>query len=311
MKTPVTDLSFHGNWAELLPLLRRCPHLANSASDPKGYTPLHQAAWHSASLALVGELLALGANPALKTHNKHQTAQDIVIEKHPGREDLKYILAPGKRTLAQLMRKIVANTRVLFHAYDGNQTVCDRLIECFTSDSCHPTDEEVDARIDAAFRAVTGCSLSSLRPVEFGPNESFTLTADGSFWKDRFLPLLREYTSRAHIIPIEKEWAVVSDLFDPAPRTWGLRGDLFLWMEMRQALCHVEIPEQPQDLAQTISSTFSALTGRDLTRSADFLVNRFARGGMSSGMICSRFWSEEFIPLLQQRSGWLHEAWRR
>src|SRR5439155_20099371 len=163
-------------------------------------------------------------------HIKHQSAQDIAIEKHADREDLEYVLAPAGRTLAQLMRKVVADTPDLFTAYDGNQALCDRLIECFGSDSCHQTDEEVDARIDAAFRAVTGVALSSPRAIECGPNESFRLRADTSFWQNRFLCALREYTSRTHSIPIEKEWAVVSDLFDPAPDTWGLRGDLFLWM---------------------------------------------------------------------------------
>jgi hypothetical protein len=57
MDKQVIDLSFHGNWAELLPLLRRYPNLVNAASEPKGYTALHQAAWHGASLAVVGELL--------------------------------------------------------------------------------------------------------------------------------------------------------------------------------------------------------------------------------------------------------------
>jgi hypothetical protein len=311
MNKQVAELAFHGNWAVLLPLLRDHPHLVNAASELKAYTPLHQTAWHGANLAVVGELLAIGADRGLKTHNKHQTAQDIAIEKHADRADLEYILAQGSRTLAQLMRKVVSNTPDLFTAYDGNQTVCDRLIECFGSDSCHHTDEEVEVRVDAAFRALTGVALSSSRAIECGPNESFKLRADTSFWEDRFLPALREYMSRAHVIPIEKEWAVVSDLFDPAPDQWGLRGDLFLWMEMRQALCHVEIPQQPEGLAQTISSAFMALTGTALARSVDFPVNRLARGGMSGGMVCGQFWIEEFIPLLQQRSKWLQETWRR
>ncbi len=190
-------------------------------------------------------------------------------------------------------------------------SVCDRLIECFGSDSCHHTNEEVDVRVDAAFRAVTGFALASSPAIDCGPNESFRLRADTSFWENQFLRILREYSARAHIIPIEKEWAVVSDLFEPAPHTWGLRGDLFLWLEMRQALCHVEIPQQPEGLAQTISAAFTALTGMALTRSVNFPVKRLARGGMSGGMVSSQFWSEEFIPLLQQRSKWLQETWRR
>lgn len=307
----VTELAYRGNWPALLTLLREHPDLVNSASESKAYCALHQAAWHGASLSVVGELLALGADRSLTTQNKHQTAQDIAREKHADRPDLQYILEPRGRTLAQLMRKVVAETPDLFTSYDGNQIVCDRLIECFGSDSCHHTDEDVEMRIDAAFMAVTGVTLSSACEIECGPKQDFSIKADTNFWKTRFLRKLREHTFRAHAIPIEKEWAVVSDLFDPAPDHWGLRGDLFLWMEMRQALCHVEIPQQDVGLERVITSAFTALTGMDLLRDVDFPVKRFARGGMSGGMVCSQYWREKFIPLLQQRSKWLQETWQR
>lgn len=311
MNKQVAEMAYRGNWDILLPLLRNHPYLVNAVTESKGYSPLHQAAWHGANLNVLGELLAIGADRELKTHHKHQTAQDIAIEKHADRADLDYVLAPQRRTLAQLMRKVVADTPDLFNSYDGNQTMCDRLIECFGSDSCHHTDEEVEVRLASAFIAVTGISFSAPHTIECGPNEVFSLIADTSFWKDRFLNALREHTPRAHVIPIEKEWAVIADLFEPTPLKWGLRGDLFLWMEMRQALCHVDIPQQPEELAQIISSAFTALTGGDLARRVDFSVKRFARGGMSGGMVCSQFWYEKLIPLLQHRSKWLQETWIR
>jgi hypothetical protein len=309
MDKEIAELAFIGNWSTLLPLLRRSPHLVNAASEPKGYTPLHQAAWHGADLAVVGELLALGADRSVKTHNKHQTAQDIALEKHPHRADLEYVLVPGKRTLAQLMRKVAAETP-LFEPYDGNQVLFDRLIECFGTDSCHHTDEAIEVRLEAAVNALAGETLSATRVIQCGPGESFAMAAETRFWKDRFLPMLRESARRANAIPLEKEWAVVADLFDPAPDQWGLRGDRFLWMEMRHALCHVEIPEEPEVLAQTITCAFAALTGVALDRQAEFYVKRFARGGMSSGMVSGQFWSERFIPLVQRRAQWLQETWR-
>jgi len=114
MQEQIIKLSRQGNWDTLLPLLKRSPNLVNAASEPKGYTALHQAAlhqaaWHGANLSVVGELLNLGADPELKTHNKQQTSQDIAVEKHPDRKDLNYILAPRPRTLAQLMPKVVAD----------------------------------------------------------------------------------------------------------------------------------------------------------------------------------------------------------
>jgi hypothetical protein len=308
MREQIVKFSHQGNWAALLPLLRHCPDLVNVGSATKGYTALHQAAWHGANLAVVGELLAMGANPASKTHNKQQTAQEIATEKHPDRKDLEYILTPRSRTLAQLMRKVVADTPDLFVSYDGNQMVCDRLIECFGSDTCQAINEDVEERFDAAFRSVTGFSLSPGQVIRWG-HLPYEWEADTDFWQNRFLPLLRVHTARAPIIPIEPQWAMVSDLFDPAPG-FGLRGDMFLWIEMSQALCHVEIPEQPEELEQIIASAFTALTGKDMTRSGDFYVSRFARGGMSSGMVCSDYWSREIIPLLQARLKWLQEAWR-
>jgi hypothetical protein len=112
----VAELAFHGQWRALLPLLRSHPDLANAASKSEGYTPLHQAAWHGADLSVIGELLAIGADRGLMTHNKNQTAQDIAKEKHPDRLDLEYVLAPGKRNLSQMMRKVVADIPDLFES---------------------------------------------------------------------------------------------------------------------------------------------------------------------------------------------------
>lgn len=311
MTKQIADLAFSGNWESLLPILRRNPTLVNSSSEQKGYTVLHQAAWHGASPSVVGELLALGADRGLRTQSKQQTAFDIAIEKHVGREDLKYILAPGSRSLSQLIRKAVAENPDLFGDYDGNQIICDRLVECFGSDAfCHSI-EELNTRMNAAFIAVTGVSLSLPVTITCGPSDFLSMEADTRFWSDRFLPILRELTVRSHLIPIEKEWAVIADLFYPAPNQWGLRGSPFLWLEMRQALCHVGVPETSDDLARILSAAFTSLTCKVMENARDFSVPRFSRGGMSGGWISSQFWSVDFIPMMQRRLLWLRETWRR
>ena len=312
MNKQVATLAFRGDWGELMPLLRRDPALVDSPSQTKGYTPLHQAAWHGVAPAIIGELLSLGADRSLKTI-KGQTAQEIAAQKHREREDLQYLLAPHRRTLGQLMRKS-ATASDTFKAYDGNQTVFDQLVRIFDAEPCPRTDEETEARVAAAFQAVTGIVLSDARREDqlihdFGV-EDFQLPGDLSFWKDRFFRALGACRSRAHKIPIEREWATVSDLFEPAPAQWGLRGDLFLWIEMRQALCHVELPENAEALAQTLSATFAALTGNPLGSTGQIPVDRFARGGMSGGFVSCEFWSRIFIPSLQLRLKWLRESWQ-
>jgi hypothetical protein len=303
LRDQVCTLAYHGKWGELLSVLRDHPELVNVESGSNGYSPLHQAAWHGANLSVVGGLLKLGADRSQKTRNKGQVAHQIACEKHEGRQDLEYILAPGGRNLSQLIRKVMADNQDLFDAYDGNQLLCDRLVECFCSSWGVVSNSNIDETIDSALMTLTGGSIS------FCPAEHFNFETSDIFWTRRFLPALRECVSKAYRIPIEEKWAVISDLFDPAPTPWGLRGDLFLWMEMRQALCHAEIPRQPDGLIEAVSAAFRALTGTSLERDATVQITRFARGGMSGGMVSGEFWSEQFIPLLVRRSAWLRQSW--
>jgi hypothetical protein len=304
MNKEAAELAFQGNWTALLPLLREHPSLVNSAKEPKGYTPLHQAAWHGETPSVIGQLLALGANPTIRTINNNQTAREIATEKHESRSDLQFLLSEQGRTLAQLMRKIVSESPDLFTAYDGNKILCDRLIESFGSDSVGPTQCDYEERLTAAFKAVTGVEMSSCSPIQCG---YLDMQADPSFWANRFLNLLSESGSRQHTTPVEKHWAVVSDLFDPAPAQWGMRGDPFLWMEMRQALCHVPIPESTEVLARIISCAFTALTGTELNSRADVDVPRLAKG--PHGCVSGEFWNDVFIPMMQQRKKWFQESW--
>ena len=56
IKKQVNSLAFRGDWEALLPLLKKNPNLVNSTSESQGYTALHQAAWHGASLTVIGTL---------------------------------------------------------------------------------------------------------------------------------------------------------------------------------------------------------------------------------------------------------------
>jgi len=305
----VNTLAFQGNWNALLDLLREHPDLVNLASESKGYTPLHQAAWHGASLSVIGELLAIGADRRLRTYNNHKTALDIASEKHPERPDLAYVLLEKQLTIAQLIRKVIVSEPDLFDHYDGNQVLADRLVACLGYEPCPIRLDDLNRKVESAFIALTGFDLMSVREIQCSPNEMYKLQSNTRFWTSKFLPIMCEYASCAHITPIEKDWAVISDLFDPAPDLWGLRGDLFLWMEMRQALCHVQIPSDLTELAESIKAAFQALTGKPLRSGSDVFVSRLARGGMSSGMVSGSFWLEHFIPLLKKRAKWLQEMW--
>jgi hypothetical protein len=58
--------AFHGEWEAMLTLLEQFPSLINHTSPGKGYSALHQAAWHGADLQTIGRLLQLGADTQLR-----------------------------------------------------------------------------------------------------------------------------------------------------------------------------------------------------------------------------------------------------
>jgi hypothetical protein len=93
----------------------------------------------------------------------------------------------------------------------------------------------------------------------------------------------------------------VSNLFDPEPPRWGLRGDPFLWREMAELFRHTPMPETAVELSAALTQAIELLTQHSLDASDNFFVERYSHGGMSSGHICPAFWREQALPLLLSR----------
>jgi hypothetical protein len=93
----------------------------------------------------------------------------------------------------------------------------------------------------------------------------------------------------------------IGDLLEHEPHQWGLRGDPYLWREMRIHFAETPIPQTADALLREIEKAFLLLTGRAISSTENFRVQRFAHGGMSSGLICPEFWRERALPLLTER----------
>lgn len=93
----------------------------------------------------------------------------------------------------------------------------------------------------------------------------------------------------------------VSDYFEREPDQWGLRGDPFLWAELRQHFADVPVPAKTVDLHRLLENAFWELTGETLSFCRDVHVRRFAHGGMSSGVVCGAFWRQRGFPLIVER----------
>ncbi len=93
----------------------------------------------------------------------------------------------------------------------------------------------------------------------------------------------------------------LSKIFEEEPLRWGLRGDPFLWKEMKATLGNYEYPDSEEQLTALLKHTYEQLTGASLIDREPIFIERYGHGGMSSGMVSPQFWAEQAIPLLLAR----------
>ena len=90
----------------------------------------------------------------------------------------------------------------------------------------------------------------------------------------------------------------LSELFSIQPPNWGLRGDPWLWQDMKQAFAATPFPHSSSELVADIHRIFQEKTGTELTNSARPYVEAYAKGGMSSGMVSGKWWLNIAVPIL-------------
>jgi hypothetical protein len=96
----------------------------------------------------------------------------------------------------------------------------------------------------------------------------------------------------------------VSDLFDPEPAQWGLRGDPWVWRALRDHLTGTYLPPSAGEVESLLYAAFERLVAVDLATESEPSVYReeFAHGGMSSGHVSMNAWRAELMPLLMDRA---------
>lgn len=97
------------------------------------------------------------------------------------------------------------------------------------------------------------------------------------------------------------EQKTLSMFFDARPSRWGLRGDPYLWSEMKDILGTYAYPNTEEQFAALLEQTYQQLTGAPLANPDVIFVERYSHGGMSSGCVSPQFWVETAIPLLLAR----------
>ncbi|MBQ7671038.1 MAG: hypothetical protein IJS45_10025 [Clostridia bacterium] len=94
----------------------------------------------------------------------------------------------------------------------------------------------------------------------------------------------------------------LSRIFTEKPRQWGFRGDPYFWDYLKERAETMDMIS-PDELEAWIKEEYRSLAGKPLTNEyMDFaVIEQFEHGGMSSGGVDNRWWTEEGIPLLKSR----------
>ncbi|MEU5709934.1 hypothetical protein [Streptomyces flaveolus] len=97
---------------------------------------------------------------------------------------------------------------------------------------------------------------------------------------------------------------LMSDLFDPEPEQWGLRGDPYVWQALRDHLSGTEIPASVDEVISLLRMAFSEVVGVDIVTERESQVYReqYAHGGMSSGFVALHVWRDRLMPMLVDRA---------
>ena len=102
----------------------------------------------------------------------------------------------------------------------------------------------------------------------------------------------------------------VSSLFEEEPKQWGLRGDPFMWRELKEIFSQVPLPASGREcerlIRQALYDIINAEAANPLPDRQDpththYWIERFSHGGMSSGYVSTQFWETTGIPILVQR----------
>jgi len=90
----------------------------------------------------------------------------------------------------------------------------------------------------------------------------------------------------------------LSLVFQNEPSRWGLRGDPYLWKEMKKLLENRTYPDTEEEFLALLEQTYEQLTGSPIKdQMFSIFIERYDHGGMSSGHVSPQFWIEIGIPL--------------
>ena len=104
---------------------------------------------------------------------------------------------------------------------------------------------------------------------------------------------------------VEGRALAIGDLFERTPVQFGMRGDSYLWSELRSAFADTALPDSWFELRQLVHDAIEHRIGQRLSEFADppcVYIPEFDPGrGMSAGQVHLPWWVHTGIPILLDR----------
>lgn len=95
----------------------------------------------------------------------------------------------------------------------------------------------------------------------------------------------------------------ISEIFISKPGQWGLRGDPYLWEELKLKFTDSLMNISPDEFDKKIDYEFFELLKNEGEQKSDeiYWFDKFPKSGMSGGMVSLKWWKEIGLPLLKKR----------
>ena len=93
----------------------------------------------------------------------------------------------------------------------------------------------------------------------------------------------------------------ISSIFGEHPEQWGLRGDLYMWEDLKNRFSRQYLPYLKDNFISDIYNIFREVAGEELGSQEMTYVRQYDHGGISGGYLSHIFWIETALPLLLLR----------
>jgi len=99
------------------------------------------------------------------------------------------------------------------------------------------------------------------------------------------------------------------NIFEKEPDTWGLRGDAYLWEELKKKFKDFDYSKSNEEFAELLDYEFTqSISHAKTTESKNILImDNYPRIGMSGGHISIDWWQETGLPFLKTTYSELHK----